>query len=101
MLLPSPSMCFIVQEEKESVSESGLVLAHQNKRKASHGVIHSINAEVHCPHCSEKFNRKDLKEGDRVIFSRYVAEQIEYDGDGLKGKVLFSVPLDAVLAKIS
>jgi len=91
-------MCFVVQDEKEETSASGIVLNHQNKRKASHGTIYSLNSEVTCPHCTEQFNRKDLKEGDRVIFSRYIAEQIEVDE--LKGKIVFSLPLDAILAKI-
>lgn len=92
-------MCFIIQDTKEDVSASGIVLGHQNKRKASYGTIHAINTEVVCPHCTEKFNRKDLKEGDKVIFSRYIAEEIELDE--LKGKVVFSLPVDAILAKIS
>lgn len=100
MLYPSPSMCFIIQEEKEAVSASGIVLTG-NKKKASHGTIHSLNSTVVCPHCIQQFDRKDLAVGDRVLFSRHVAEQIEITEDGLKGKVVWAVPLDSVLAKIS
>lgn len=92
-------MCFVIQDTKEDTSASGIVLGHQNKRKASHGTIYALNPEVVCPHCTQKFDRKDLKEGDRVIFSRYIAEEIELDE--LKGKVVFSLPLDAILAKVS
>lgn len=91
-------MCLIIQDEKEETSASGIVLNHQNKRKASHGTIHAINTTVTCPHCTQQFDRKDLKEGDRVLFSRYIAEQVEVDE--LKGKIVFSLPLDAILAKI-
>ncbi len=101
MLEPSPSMCFIIQEEKDKVSESGIIISSNDKRKACHGVIYALNSTVVCPHCIQQFDRKDLKVGDRVLFSRYVAEQIEYEEDGLKGKILYSVPLDSVLAKIS
>lgn len=99
MLIPSPSMCFIIQDEKEDVSASGIVLNHQNKRKASHGTIYALNTTVTCPHCTQQFDRKDLKEGDRVLFSRYIAEQVEIDD--MKDKAIFSLPLDAILAKIS
>lgn len=92
-------MCFIIQEEKDSVSSSGIILENQNKRKASHGTIYSLNPSVVCPHCTQQFDRKDLKEGDKVLFSRYVAEQVEIDE--LKGKVVYSLPIDAVLAKIT
>lgn len=94
-------MAFIIQEQKESVSASGIILKNQNDRKASHGTVYSVNTEVVCPHCTEKFNRKDLAAGDRVLFSRYVAEQIEVDTEDLKGKVVWSVPVDAILAKIT
>lgn len=101
MLYPSPSMCFILEEEKASQSTSGILLQHNRSGKSSHGVIYSINAEVVCPHCVQKFDRKDLSVGDRVIYSRYVAEQIEHDEGDLKGKIVYAVPLDSILAKIS
>lgn len=101
MLQPSPSMCFIIQEVKEQVSTSGIILNTGDKRKSGIGVIYSLNNSVVCPHCIQHFDRKDLDVGDRVIFSKYVAEQIEYDGEGLKGKIVFAVPLDSVLAKIN
>lgn len=100
MLEPSPSMCFIIQDTKEKESSSGFILSVDDKRKHGQGTIYSLNSEVVCPHCVEKFNRKDLAVGDKVMFSKYVAEQIEYDGDGLKGKVVFAVPIDSILAKI-
>lgn len=102
MLQPSPSMAFIIQET-ESVHQSGaltLVLAKE-KKNAGRGIIHSINSTVVCPHCTERFNRKDLQVGDSVLFSRYVAEQIETDEDGLKGKIVWAVPIDSILAKIN
>lgn len=101
MLIPSPSMTFIVQDMKESQTQSGIIISTGDKRKTGQGTIHSINAEVVCPHCTQKFDRKDLQAGDKVIFSRYVAEQIEYEGDGLKGKIVWSVPIDSILAKIN
>lgn len=99
MIEPSPSMCFIIQDEKEETSASGIFLNHQNKRKASHGIIYALNTQVVCPHCIQQFDRKDLSVGDKVLFSRYIAEQIEIDE--LKGKIVFSLPLDAILAKVS
>lgn len=101
MIVPSPSMAFIIQEEKEQVSASGIIVETGKKGKASHGVIHAINTKVVCPHCTQKFDRKDLKAGDKVLFSRYVAEQIEISEEGLKDKKVYAVYLDAILAKIN
>lgn len=99
MLSPSPSMAFIVQDMQDQQTSSGIILAVE-KRKTGQGTIYAVNCGVVCPHCTQQFDRKDLQAGDRVLFSRYVAEQIEYDGDGLKGKILWSVPIDSILAKI-
>ena len=101
MLIPSPSMCFIIEDKKPDSTASGIVLSHRRDGKGSHGTIYAINTETVCPHCIQMFDRKDLKPGDRVIYSRYVAEQIEHDSDDLKGKIVFAVPLDSILAKIS
>jgi co-chaperonin GroES (HSP10) len=101
MLIPSPSMALIIQDMEEKVHASGIIMSVRDKRKVGQGTVHSVNATVVCPHCIQQFDRKDLNVGDKVIFSRYVAEQIEYEGDGLKGKIVWSVPLDSILAKIS
>lgn len=98
MIVPSPSMCFIIQDEKPTQTDSGIIIETKEKGKASHGTIYAINSTVTCPHCIQQFDRKDLKEGDRVLFSRYVTEQIEIDE--LKGKRVFAVFLDAILAKL-
>lgn len=85
---------------QESQSESGIILHAQEKGKTSHGTIYAINSQVVCPHCIQQFDRKDLKVGDRVIYSRYVAEQIDVDDPELKDKKVFAVFLDAILAKL-
>lgn len=100
MLAPSPGMAFVIQDMEDTVHSSGIILSKE-KRKSGQGVIYSVNTDVICPHCTEKFNRKDLQEGDKIIFSKYVAEQIEYEGDGLKGKIVWSLPVDSILAKIN
>ena len=91
-------MAFILQDT-ETETSFGLVLT-KDKRKSGQGVIYAVNGDVVCPHCTQRFDRKDLKAGDKVLFSRYVAEQIEYEEDGLKGKIIWSVPVDSILAKI-
>ena len=101
MLQPSPSMAFVIQDIQESTTASGIVINSKDKRKSGQGTIYSINCQVVCPHCTQHFDRKDLKTGDKVLFSRYVAEQIEYEGDGLKGKTVWAIPLDSILAKIN
>lgn len=95
-------MAFVVQETETEIQAGALTLVlTKEKKNAGHGVIHSLNSTVVCPHCTQKFDRKDLRAGDHVLFSKYVAEQIEYDGDGLKGKIIWAVPLDSILAKIN
>lgn len=99
MLSPNTSMCFVVQEMQEEVSASGIVIHTGGKRKAGTGVIYAINTTVTCPHCIQQYDRKDLKVGDKVLFSKYVSEQVELDGD-LKGKIVYSIPVDSILAKL-
>ena len=100
MLTPSPSMCFVIEDQKDDVTQSGIVLALQNKSKNSHGTIYAINTTVVCPHCIQVFNRTDLAAGDKVIYSRYVAEQIDVEGEEFTGKKVFVLPIDSILAKI-
>ena len=101
MLQPSPSVAFVIQDIQEKTTASGFLISTNDKRKSGQGTIYSINCQVVCPHCTQHFDRKDLKTGDKVLFSRYVAEQIEYEGDGLKGKTVWAIPLDSILAKIN
>lgn len=100
MLTPSPSMCFIIEDQKDEITKSGIVLSMNNKSKNSHGTIYAINTTVVCPHCIQHFDRKDLAAGDKVIYSRYVAEQIDVEGEEFTGKKVFVVPVDSILAKI-
>jgi co-chaperonin GroES (HSP10) len=100
-MIPSPGVAFIIEEEKADSTESGIVLTHKNKSKGAIGYIYAVDGTVLCPHCQESCTRKDLKPGDHVIYSRFVAEYIGYrEPDMPKGR-LFSVPVDAILAKIS
>ena len=92
-------MAFIVQAEQNNVTDSGIFISAEKKGMISHGKIHAINSNVICPHCTQQFDRKDLKVGDQVVFSRYVAEQIPFTSGELKDKKVFAVYIDAILAK--
>lgn len=81
-------------------SASGIIIEVKEKGKTSHGTIYALNSTVVCPHCIQQFDRKDLKVGDHVLFSRYVAEPMDIDLPDLKDKKVFAIHLDAVLAKI-
>lgn len=98
---PSPGIAFIIEDEKADRTSSGLYLSHQNKSAGAMGVIYAIDGSVICPHCQKWCKREDVKPGDRVLYSRFVAEHVEYRESGMKEGRLFAVPVDAILAKIS
>jgi len=98
---PTPGLAFIVEDKKETASKMGILLVHQNDNVGLIGKIIALNPVVHCPHCTEKYTRDDLKVGDHVIYSKYVSEHVELKEDEKRlGGRIFSVPLDSILAII-
>lgn len=99
-MIPAPGYAFIIEDQKDDVSESGLILTHRNQSKGSIGYIHAVNGSVLCPRCAGECTNDSFKKGDHVIYSKFVAEQVDYKEAGMKEGKLFSVPVDAILAKI-
>jgi co-chaperonin GroES (HSP10) len=99
MIEPTAGQAFIVEDTKEDTTASGIVLNHKNKSKGAIGTIYAINPSVLCPHCQE-LAQAQLKVGDHVIYSRFVAEHVELKEVQTNGR-LFCVPVDAILAKLS
>lgn len=97
---PAPGYCFIIEDTKKDITESGLHVAHKTKEKGSIGTIYEVNGDVICPHCQDSCSMDFFKKGDRVLYSRYVAEFIDYREPDMKEGRLFSLPTDALLAKI-
>lgn len=98
---PSPGYAFIIEDQKDSQSKSGIVIEHRNKSKGAMGKIYAVNPTVICPHCQASVERTDLNVGDHVIYSRFVGECIDYKEEGMPEGRLFAVPVDAILAHIA
>lgn len=97
---PSPSYALIIEDQKEDKTQFGLILNHQTKYVNSIGTIYEINGTVNCPHCMGKYDRNDLKKGDRVIYSKFTAENIDYKTPDMPEGRLMAVPIDSILATI-
>lgn len=86
MIEPLNNNVYLI-EESENQSASGIVFSNE-QRKGCIGVIYAI-AE----------NELGLKKGDRVIFSRYTAEDVELkDEEGKPIKNLKSCQIDSLSA---
>lgn len=97
---PSQGLAFIIEDMKDTKSASGILLAQKNERKAGTGVIYGVNEQVMCPYCVKTITQNLFKKGDHVIYSSAVAEFVDYKEEGMSTGRLFSVPTDAILAKI-
>lgn len=87
MIVPLNNHVYLI-EETESMSASGIYFANE-QRKGCVGVIYAINED----------NEYELKVGDRVLFSRYTAEDVELrDEDNKPIKNLKSCHLDSLSA---
>lgn len=98
---PSPSYALIIEDIKQDQTSFGLVLSHQTKYVNSVGTVYAIDGKCPCPHCHAQFTRDDIKEGDRVIYSKFIAENIDYKTPDMPEGRLMAVPIDAILAIIS
>ena len=101
MISPSPGYSIIIEEMEENVSKSGLILHADGERgKGIIGTILEINQTSLCNECGGKRDRLPLKKGDRVIYSKFAAEQLELkDEEGKRIKNIRAVHCDSILAK--
>lgn len=77
--------------EKENVTASGIVLPDSAKEESNVAEVVAVSEELKASdevHC-------DIKEGDRVIYSKYAGSEVELDGE----KVIV-IKYDDVLAKL-
>lgn len=109
MIHPVPGMAFII-EDKQDVMEGAAKLkemgfsqseAHERNVGVS-GVIYAVNESVKCSSCGAKQGKVGFKKGHRVLYSKFIAEQIICkDDEGKDIERLRSVPVDGILAIIS
>ncbi|MFT8364058.1 MAG: co-chaperone GroES [Sporolactobacillus sp.] len=93
MLKPLGDRIVIEPQEKEEKTASGIVLPDSAKEKPQEGHVIAVGAGK----VSDKGERiaLDVKEGDKVIFSKYAGTEVKYDG-----KTYLVVRQDDVLAVI-
>lgn len=104
MIKPALGYAFIIEDTKElqdsTLKEQGFVLSEE-KPAGSTGVVYAINDSINkCKKCGEGVFITQFKKGDRVIFSKFVAEQIDLQADDIPKGRLRAVPSDMILGQI-
>lgn len=79
MLKPIGNKVAVRPDEKETVTESGIILTEKAVEKPLSGIVLAGNT--------------DVKEGDHVLFSRYGYDEFKYEGE-----ILYIVSDSAILA---
>ena len=91
MLKPVKGIAFIVEEEKEvlteSAKEAGIVAPDQMGLAGTIGKIYAVSNN----------EGQTFKKGQRVVFSKFNAEQLDIMVDGKRIKDLRAVPTDSIL----
>ncbi|RYL87867.1 co-chaperone GroES [Sporolactobacillus sp. THM7-4] len=93
MLKPLGDRIVIEPQEKEEKTASGIVLPDSAKEKPQEGRVVAVGAGK----VSDAGERiaLDVKEGEKVIFSKYAGTEVKYDG-----KTYLVVRQDDILAVI-
>lgn len=67
----------IKKVEKENVTASGIVLPDTAKEESNLAEVVAISQDL----LNDKEINVELKEGDKVIYSKYAGNEVEIDGD--------------------
>jgi hypothetical protein len=102
MIVPAPGYVFIIEDENDGLTktakELGIVSA-EKRLAGTTGVLYSINDVKKCPQCG--FGEEcGFKVGDRVIYSKFVSEQIDLIADDIPRGRLRALPVESLLGKI-
>lgn len=109
MIHPVPGMAFVIEEKQQAVAkESALAKAGFSESEAHQrnvgvmGTIYAVNESDLCGGCGRKCKKVGFRPGQMVIYSKFIAEQIELkQDDGTPIKDLRSVPVNGILATIT
>ena len=106
MISPTAGLSFIVEDKQEAVKQGSSLAgmgfeATTDRLAAQTGIIYAINSEKDCPKCNHHYDHLNLKKGDRVIYSKFVAEQIDYEAEDIPKGRLRAVPVDSILATLT
>lgn len=109
MIDPVPGMAFVIEDKQEVVAKDSALgkvgfsesEAHQ-RNVGVMGTIYAVNESHLCGACGKKCKAVGFKPGQKVLYSKFIAEQIEYkDEAGNQIKDLRSVPVNGILAIVS
>ena len=103
MILPTKEFVFVIEDKLSDVKEGselqqiGFVAGEKNA--GTSGVVKAVPSSLWYMF-RRGGNKFGIKEGDRVVFSKFAAEQLDLYEDGKLVENLLAVPLDAVLGFI-
>lgn len=80
-LKPLGDRVVIKQLEAEETTKSGIVLPGQNKEKPQQAEVLAVGPGAMV---DGKLEPMDVKVGDKVIYSRFVGNEIEVDGEEVR-----------------
>ena len=108
MIHPVPGMAFIIEDVADDLNgtklkEMGFTQSEAHERNVGiSGTIYAVNESQKCATCGDKQNKVGFKPGHKVLYSKFIAEQIiAKDDNGKEIKNLRSVPVDGILAFLS
>lgn len=71
-ITPLQNRIFVHMDEPETVTQSGIILTEGEKPHAVFGSVVAIGPEV-----------KDVKVGDRILFTRYTGDTVKHNDETL------------------
>lgn len=77
-LSPLADKIVLKQLEAEETTKSGLILTSQSKEKPQEGIVVAVGPGGFV---GDKEVEMVLKEGDRVVYSRYGAMEVKFEGE--------------------
>ena len=102
MIRPAAGFAFVIEDENDGLTQAakdlGLISA-QKKLAGTTGVLYAINDVTKCPKCGEGGD-SGFRVGEKVIYSKFVAEQIDIVADDIPRGRLRALPIESLLGKI-
>ena len=102
MIKPVKGTAFIIEDKTDSLSDSKSLREHgfqmtDEKNVGVSGIIYEVTNQDPCKECG---SFDEFKKGDHVIYSKFLAEQIEYKEDGKLVENLKTIPVSGIFAFI-
>lgn len=106
MLNPSLGMAFVIEHVDDGLTDAARELGFistEKKNMGCLGTVYAINDEHYkCEKCQHDHEPMNVKAGDEVIYSKFVAEYVFLrDEEGKEIKNLVVLPVEAILGTLS